>query len=313
MQWKIKRRPRYLSINRFWAGLATFVLFTIAAHAQEAPTESTTTPEGPTKAAWAAAAAVMQRGPVSVDLRDQAKLQLPDGYAFVPAKEGTRIMETMGNQVDARFMGLIIPMTKAHWFVTVDYEAAGYIKDDDAKKWDAKELLDNLKEGTEAGNERRKSMGIPAIEVTRWIESPTYDAANQRLVWSAELQTKGNPDTDPTINYNTYVLGREGYISMDLVTSTSTITTDKLAARELLAATEFVNGKRYADYNSSTDKVAAYGLAALVGGLAIKKLGLLAMIGVFIAKFAKIILIGFAAAGGVIAKFFKRDKQTESP
>ena len=99
---------------------------------------------------------------------------------------------------------------------------------------------------------------------------------------------------------------------MDLVTTTSTVATDKLAAKELLSATEFVSGKQYADYNSSTDKVAAYGLAALVGGIAVKKLGLLAVIGVFLAKFAKVILIGFVAAGGVFAKFFKRDKQTET-
>ena len=67
----------------------------------------------------------------------------------------------------------------------------------------------------------------------------------------------------------------------------------------------FNEGKRYTDFNGSTDKVAAYGLAALIGGIAAKKLGLLAGLGLFLAKFAKLIVVGVAAAGGAVAKFFK--------
>ena len=47
-------------------------------------------------------------------------------------------------------------------------------------------------------------------------------------------------------------------------------------ARELLAALSFNEGKRYTDFNAATDRMAEYGLAALVGGMAAKKLGLLA-------------------------------------
>jgi uncharacterized membrane-anchored protein len=65
-------------------------------------------------------------------------------------------------------------------------------------------------------------------------------------------------------------------------------------------------GKRYEDFVASTDHVAEYGIAALVAGVAAKKLGLLAVIGVFFAKFAKIILIGAAALGGAVVKLFRR-------
>jgi uncharacterized membrane-anchored protein len=189
--------------------------------------------------------------------------------------------------------------------VTVDYEPSGYIKDDDAKDWKADELLQNLKDGTEAGNEHRRDVGVPEIEVSRWVEKPAYDAQTHRLVWSAEVREKGGQDTDPAVNYNTYLLGREGYVSLDLITSSASVEADKPAAHELLAAVNFNDGKRYTDFNSSTDKVAAYGLAALIGGIAAKKLGLLAAAGVFIAKFAKLIIVGVAAAGGAVAKWFK--------
>src|SRR5215831_17103329 len=109
------------------------------ANAQTQPSTETES-----KSAWQAAAAVMQRGPQGIELRDQAKLQLPEGYAYIPTKEASRVMNAMGNQTDSRFIGLIVPLSDASWFVTIDFEPAGYIKDDDAKDWKADELLDNL-------------------------------------------------------------------------------------------------------------------------------------------------------------------------
>ena len=59
-------------------------------------------------------------------------------------------------------------------------------------------------------------------------------------------------------------------------------------------------------FNPSTDHIAAYGIAALVGGIAAKKLGLLALIGVFVLKFAKLIAIGAAALLAGAWKIFGR-------
>jgi uncharacterized membrane-anchored protein len=256
-------------------------------------------------AVWQAAQAAMVRGPHAIELRDQAQLALPEGYGFVPAKEGAAVMDLLGNSTDSRFVGLIFPNSDAQWFVTIDYEPSGYIKDDDAQDWNADELLQSLKDGTEAANEHRKDLGMSELEVTRWVEKPAYDSPSHRLVWSAEAREKSGEATDLTINYNTYVLGREGYISLNLITTASTVEADKPAAHELLEAVGFNDGKRYTDFDASSDKVAAYGLAALVGGIAAKKLGLLATLGIFFAKFAKVIIVGVGAAGTAIVKFFK--------
>jgi uncharacterized membrane-anchored protein len=265
------------------------------------------------KAAWQAVSAAMQRGPQEIALGDQAILKLPEGYAFAPRKEAVRVMAAMGNQTDDRLIGLILPLSEANWIMTVNFNPEGYIKDDDAKDWKADELLDNLKEGTEEGNKNRAQMGIPAIQVTRWVESPKYDANVHHLVWSAEVRLKQGDDPDPSINYNTYVLGRDGYISMNLITSSSTIDTDKQAGNTLLAGVTFKDGKRYGDFNSSTDKIAAYGLAALVGGLAIKKLGLLAMLGVFLLKFKAILIGAFVFVGGWIKRFLGKKTEPTAP
>jgi uncharacterized membrane-anchored protein len=261
---------------------------------------------------WQVASKAMLIGPKTIALRDQATLQLPQGYGFVPTREATRLMEAMGNSESENFIGLIMPPHAGEdgaedWMVSVDYDPAGYIKDEDAKNWNADELLQNLKDGTEAANENRSRLGIPALEVTRWIEPPAYDSATQRLVWSAEGRDKGAAtDADNTVNYNTYLLGREGYVSLDLITSTSKIDGQKATARNLLAAVKFNDGKRYTDYDASSDKVAAYGLAALVGGVAAKKLGLLALGAAFFAKFFKLIAIAVLGAGAAMRKFFVR-------
>lgn len=274
-------------------------------NAQEAPSEEPASE--PVDPVWDAAMEAMLVGPHQVQLADQANLSVPEGYGFVPRAQAAAVMEQMGNTTDDRFLGLVFPLQdEAGWFVSVDYEPSGYVKDDDAKNWDSDELLESLKNGTEQANEHRKSMGVTPIEVTRWVEKPAYDSGTHRLVWSAEAREKGGNDPDPTINYNTYVLGREGYISLNLITSSSRIEQDKPAAHELLAAVGFVDGKRYDDFNESTDKVAAYGLAALVGGVAAKKLGLLAAAAAFLAKFAKIIIVGVIAFGAGILKLFRR-------
>jgi uncharacterized membrane-anchored protein len=289
------------------ARLAAAAIFAFAplVLAQETPEAA----PDPNEAAWKAAGEAMQPGPTVITLRDQAQINLPEGYAFVPPKEGAALMEVMGNQTDQNFLGLIFPQSDAEWFVTVDFDPAGYIKDDDAKEWDADELLQNLKDGTEQANEHRQKIGVTPIEVTRWIEQPSYDAGSHRLVWSAEIKDKGSSGEDAGINYNTYVLGREGYVSLNLITSVAEVEAHKPAAQELLAAVNFNDGKRYSDFNASTDKVAAYGLAALVGGLAAKKLGLLATLGLLVAKFGKLALVGVVALGAGVVKFFKGKKE----
>ena len=128
-------------------------------------------------------------------------------------------------------------------------------------------------------------------------------------MWSVAAKHKDDgAQSDPTVNYNTYALGREGYITLDLITQQSQVPKDKGAVLALLNNIDYVEGKRYADFNSSTDKVAEYGLAALVAGVAAKKLGLFAVIGAFLLKFAKVGLIAVAALGGGIWSRLRRKK-----
>ncbi|GAA5178445.1 DUF2167 domain-containing protein [Niveibacterium umoris] len=270
--------------------------------ADEAPPSAR---EQEARAAIQAANAAKVVGPTDVKLFDQATLKLPAGRIWVPQPAAGQLMRAMGNSADDRLAGVVLPDGEGDWIVVAEFEKAGFIKDDDARDWKADELLDNIRKGTEHSNEDRRSRGIPELDVLGWVQAPTYDASAHRLVWSIHARQKGQPASDPgSINYNTYALGRDGYFSMNLVTAYDHIAEDKPIAHELLAALEYGDGKRYRDFNASTDKVAEYGLAALVGGLAVKKLGLFAVIAAFAAKSFKLIALGAVALIAGVKRFF---------
>lgn len=295
--------------------VAAFCLCLLAplARAQQEAKETRSPQETAMQQAYQAAQAAAKSGPVEIPLKDQAVLKLPAGFAYIPVEQAGAVMRAMGNQVGPNYLGMVVGENLSG-FVSINYNPAGYIKDDDAKDWKADEMLDNLKKGTEEVNEDRRQRGITEFEVTGWIEKPTYDAGSHRLVWSAALRDKGAPaNATQGVNYNTYLLGREGYMSLNLVTDADSVEREKPLARTLLAAVEFDSGKRYADFNSGTDKVAEFGLAALIGGVAVKKLGLLAALGVFILKAWKLTAVALVGIGAAARKFFGGRPKAEAP
>jgi len=291
-------------MTRMLRALAATLMLAAAAASAQTPQEIET------QSAFEAADRVKVAGPATVPLRDQATLKVPAGQVFVPMPDAGRLMEAMGNTPDPRLMGMVMPASGDLWIVAITFVKEGYVKDDDARDWNADELLRGLREGTEAANAERTKRGFPALEVTGWAESPQYTAATHRLVWSAKAREMDAPASQGQgVNYNTYTLGREGYISLNLITDLDKLNAHRPVALTLLGGLDFNQGKRYADFNRVTDNVAAYGLAALVGGAAAKKLGLFAVLLAFAAKFAKVLVVAGGAALFGIAKLFGRKKE----
>lgn len=280
----------------------------IAAAPGPARAESSAAAEAEMKAAWQAAEKTATFGPARVKLLDQGSLALTPDEVFIPAAEADRIMAALGNPRDPARYGLVVSRAEsASWMVDISWVKEGYIRDGDAKEWEPDALLDSLKQATDEGNAQRLERGMSALDVTGWVERPSYDAASHRLIWSLSARERDAPASVPqTINYNTYALGREGYFALDLITTADRISSEKKVARDMLASLEYAPGKRYQDFNGSTDKVAAYGLAALIGVVAIKKLGLLAIVGVFLLKVWKIGFLALAAGGAMLRRFFKK-------
>lgn len=232
---------------------------------------------------WDDVARAALKGPVDVPLLDEAVLHVPAGEVFVPQPQADRLLNLFGNPgANPEMPGLLLPRDpKAHWYMPVRFHKAGYIKDDDARTWDADEMLASLRVGTREQNRDREKLGIPAIEVEGWSEPPRYDAARQRLVWaltSHEMNAGKNAKADVprTVNYNAFALGRDGYISMNLVAAFDDLPALRPVAAQQLAALDYNPGKRYADFDARTDPVAAFGLTGLVVDVASHQIGFMA-------------------------------------
>lgn len=286
------------------------------AFAAEEPAPQEDAKQQELRAAFEAASTVATHGPTEIPLLEQASLKLPAENIFIPQPQASRIMRALGNTVDSRFVGLVIPADSSQgWFVTIDFTKSGYVRDDEAKSWNADELLSQLKEGTEAANQDRVSRGFPAIEVIGWAQPPTYDTDVHKLVWAATLKDR-DPTPDPnaapnyddiTVNYNTYALGREGFFELNLITAYNALTANRPYAHTLLAGLNYLPGKRYTDFVEGTDNVAAYGIGALIAGGIAKKLGLFGLIAVFLAKAWKLIALAVMGVFWSIAKLFRRN------
>ncbi|MCK6498440.1 MAG: DUF2167 domain-containing protein [Nitrospira sp.] len=253
-----------------------------------------------------------QVGPTDVPLGDQAILKLPSGYRFLGPEATQQLLKRMGNFPSGQELALITSTKECEgWFLVARYVDAGYVKDDEAAEWDADALMAAIKEGTEEDNKARHAQGVPPLIIRGWEEKPHYDRAAHKVVWAISAQEQETVG----VNYNTLALGRHGYLSMNMVGPLEALPTLKPHVGQLLGNVEFVEGKRYRDFNSTTDKVAAVGLSALIAGAAIKS-GLLAKLWAFVVPLLmvgkKFLMLLVIALGGLAAKYFKKKPQVES-
>ena len=252
-----------------------------------------------------------QVGPGEAKLGDQAVLKLPKGYRFLGGQDTQRLLKQMGNFPSGSELGLITATEEGEqWFMVVRYIDAGYVKDDEAANWDADVLMTSIKEGTDEDNKSRQAQGFPPLVIRGWEEKPHYDKTANKVVWGISAQEREAVG----VNYNTLALGRQGYLSMNMVGSLEQLPLLKPHVNLLLSNVEFVEGKRYADFDSTTDKVAAVGLSALIAGAAIKS-GLLAKLWAFIIPLViagkKLLMLLVIALGGLAAKYFNKKSKPE--
>lgn len=246
----------------------------------------------------------------------QATLNIADGYSFLPAADAQRVLTQLwDNPPDKDVLGMILPSADPHsvleektWAVVVTFVDEGYVSDEDAAKIDYNDMLKDMQKATKDENEDRLKEGYSAIELMGWAEPPHYDTVSHKVYWAQDLQFKraNGSDENRTLNYAIRVLGRKGYLSLNAVAPIEELAQVRVDMPQVVEMAEFDDGQRYTDYNPSTDKAAAYGIAALVAGGIAAKAGLFAKLGVMLLAFKKFIVLGVAAVGGVFAKLFKR-------
>ena len=242
-----------------------------------------------------------------------ATLDVPEQFVFLAGEDAERVLtDAWGNPPDEVLpLGMILPkgispLADESWAVTVEYEENGYVSDEDAADIDYGDMLKDMKEEAKADNKWRAENGSEPVQLIGWAAQPRYDAEGRKLHWAKELKF-GDAETH-TLNYNIRVLGRKGVLVLNFIANMDQLPTIEQNLPAVLAMTEFNPGNRYADFNPELDKVAAYGLGALIAGKVAAKAGLFAILLVFLKKF---FFVPLAIGAWVINRI--RGKKKEAP
>jgi uncharacterized membrane-anchored protein len=244
-----------------------------------------------------------------------AKIKLPAEFRYLnPTDADTVISKLWGNPHNAEMLGLIVPagfdpLNGSFWAVIITYGEDGYVKDNDAANIDYTKLLAQMKEGTQEANKERQKEGYPPIELIGWATPPRYDQATHKLYWARELKFGDSPEN--TLNYSIRILGRRGVLVLNAVAAMTQLKEVETATPSILAMVDFQEGHRYADFNASTDKVATYGIAALIAGGILAKAGMFKLLWVGLLAAKKFVIIAILAIVGYVKKLLgiKSDKK----
>ncbi|HVZ44049.1 MAG TPA: DUF2167 domain-containing protein [Ramlibacter sp.] len=239
--------------------------------------------------------------PTAGNIAGKATVDLT-GMRFLDPDGTNRFMTLTGNLPRAN--SYVLGRTDLGWWAVLDFLPEGLVKDDE--EIDAPELMKVLKDGNARAAEERKQRGLPALTLDGWELAPRYDRENKRLEWATLLHDGSGQQV---VNYTTKLLGRSGYTTATLVTEPATFSNDVAEFKQTLRHVEYVPGERYSEWKEG-DKVAAYGLGALiVGGAAAvaTKKGLWAVLGGLLAAGWKLIAgVAVAAVAGLRGLFGRK-------
>ena len=240
------------------------------------------------------------KAPAKHTVGPMATFAIPNGVAALNQSDSTKFLVDVTKNLSDGNKFVIAGDT---WFGTFHYKATGHIVDDE--KIDADKTLASIKEGQRLANEQLKAKGFPTLQVMGWMYPPFYDPATRRLDWAIDAVSE---DGSRVVNYNTRILSREGVTSAVLVVDPDGLAAALPEFKRAVAGYQFVAGQNYSEFKQG-DKMAEYGLAALIAGgaaaVATKK-GLWAVIGGFVAAFWKLLAGAAVAALVGLGSMFKR-------
>jgi uncharacterized membrane-anchored protein len=260
-------------------------------------------------------------GPITVPLGDSAEIDVPQGFLFTDKKGTQKLLELTQNIPNGSEVGALVPKIKDNkdiWFVTFEFHEVGFIRDDEKDKLDGREILKSLQDATEESNKVREKKGWPPFHVVGWEKQPFYDQQTNNLTWAI----LGSDDKgEDSVNHSIRVLGRHGTMNVDLVLSPTQYSKVLPQFNQLITGFRYREGHRYSDY-ASGDKLAGYGLTALIAGgagaLAVKTgffMKLWRVIVAMLVAFWKALVALFIAIAAWIKRALRKltSKRDESP
>ncbi len=242
-----------------------------------------------------------------------ATLDIPSSFRYLGPNDAERVLvDAWGNPPGAKTLGMLFPADRSPldddgWGVVITYADDGHVADDEADSIDYTELLHKMQGAVQERNGARRKRGYPPLTLVGWAEPPHYDKASHKLYWAKELKVGDN--RMDTLNYCVRVLGRKGVLELNAISAMDQLPSIRGEMQKVIAFTNFEQGSRYGDFDPSMDKVAGYGLAALVGGAVAAKAGLFAKLFAMLLAAKKLVLAAIVGIGAAIRGIFGRKKK----
>jgi uncharacterized membrane-anchored protein len=238
-------------------------------------------------------------GPKVENIGSKATLKTDQSLAFLDEENSKKYLKLTGNIPDAG--NYILLSIKDNWWASFSFSSIGYVKDDE--KIDSDALLQTLKDQDIASNAERRKMGLHELFTQGWYTLPHYDNTSKHLEWGVKILNNGKEE----LNYTIRLLGKTGVMNAILISSPETLNNDVQNFKAALSGFEFNSGESYAEFKEG-DRVAEYGLAALIAGgaaaVATKK-GFFAAIAGFLMASWKIAALAFVGLLTWIRSLFK--------
>lgn len=238
-------------------------------------------------------------GPTKALLGSLGSINVPAGLFFIPETQAIALQRAVGNTFEGNILGVVTSADFEPMFV-LEQIKHGYISDSEADQLhsQASGLLDTIRQNTEKGNQHHAASGMPTLVIGGWDEQPDYNKSKRVLSYSI----RASEGDIPTINYVQLLLNREGMIRCVAVSNLAASANVKQTARALVANISMNAGQRYEDFKPGVDKMAEFGLTALITGVIAKKFGLFALIGVILVKGWKIVMVVAVVFFGFVGK-----------
>lgn len=238
-------------------------------------------------------------GPGQQSLGGRAELKFSHEYRFLDSAGAKSRLKLAGNRMDDRDILGMVEHLKDNWWVVFEFDAIGYVKDDEKDKLNAAQILAAYKKSLAAENEQREG---PPTTVVGWHTPPNYNEKTHNLEWAIIFENSG----EQYVNYRVKLLGRHGVVDGTWVGDLKALDTAAPQFRQVLQDFKYNSGETYAEYRTG-DKIARYGLGALVLGgatLGAAKLGLFPAVFLFLKKGFKVIIAAVIGVGAWLKRLF---------
>jgi uncharacterized membrane-anchored protein len=247
-----------------------------------------------------------------------ATVRVPEGMRYLSGRDANTVLVTLwGNPPSEEPLGMLMPdvspLSPESWAIVLSYSDDGYVKDEEAGKIDYAQLLKEMQKGTQDANKAREEAGYGKVELVGWAAPPRYDGTAKKLYWAKELKFGDAPEEN-TLNYDIRLLGRRGVLVLSAVAAMSQLPQIEQQVPAILASVDFNPGHRYADFSqASGDKVAEYGIGALIAGGVAAKMGLFKTLWIAILASKKFIIMAVVAIGAWAVNFWRNRSAARSP